>query len=235
MKIHAITVLTVAVVSLGLFTQHAAAVVSIDYNPTNGSNENTGSTAEAIFSFVDQSGDVFIDVQLFNTTPDAIGSTLMAITTDLPDGVDGDDITLQSLSSNFDVFKTDVTLPGSSTFDIGVGLHDKGNPTKVFHGGSPADGLDHGDNAAFRLILDSALTAAQVEDLFADGYGSGLLSTAVRFQNVGPNGELSDVVFGDPRDPVEPNPEPTPIPEPMTTTLGLLSLAGIAVATRRRR
>ena len=235
MKMHVILLLTVAVVSLALFAQSASAVLSIDYNPAVQSNENTGSTATALFNFSDQSGDVFIDVQLFNTTPDAIGSTLMAITMDLPEGIEGGDMSLDSLSSKFDVVQTNVTLPGSSTFDFGVGLHDKGKASKVFHGGPTHDGLDHGDSAAFRLVLDSALTAAQVEDLFADGYESGSLETAVRFQDVGPNGELSDVVYGDPRDPVEPNPEPKPIPEPMTTTLGLLSLAGIAVATRRRR
>jgi len=217
-----------------LLAQSAAAVMTLNYNPSFGSTENTGSTASAVLTFSDVAGDVFVDVQVTNTTPSPFTSTLVGIGLDLPDQFDlSTNITYDPLSSPFTKLFEDVNLQPYGPFEVGVRSAGSGN----FIGGNPSDGLTAGESAEFRLKIDTLLSATQVENLFIDGYTDAPpLATAARFQNV--NGGNSDKVLGgyDPEDRDDPGPSTgNAIPEPMTTTLGLLGLAGLALATQRRR
>ena len=88
-----------------------------------------------------------------------------------------------------------------------------------FTGGNPNEGLppgiDPGDEATF--VVSGAAFAGLTEEEICN-------AIFVRFQQVGPNGNLSDV--GTPGNPV---------PEPMTMLLFGSGLAGVAARVRRRR
>jgi len=235
MRIQLTGILVASLAVVGLISQPASAVMTLNWNHGFGSTNNnpTGATGAADFTFSDQAGGVYIDIQLFNTTPTSLGSELVGITFDVPSTFDNDDFDLDKLNSNFKHLKTNYSFPGVGTFDLATGIRNN------FQGGNPNPGIDAGDDAVFRLILDTNYSATQVEDLFIDGYSSGSLKTAARFQAIGPGGKSDKLSGGytpgdDPDEPDDDVPSGV-VPEPMTTTLGLLGLAGLGIATRRRR
>ena len=95
--------------------------------------------------------------------------------------------------------------------DFGFTTSNNGN----FNGGSPNDGLAPGQSATFSVTGHFGnLTDVQI-----------INSIFVRFQRVGPNGNLSDVGTA----------QPEAVPEPATMFLFGSGLAGIAAWARRRK
>ncbi len=191
-----------------------ASPVELSIAPVFGSTENTGSTATITLAFSEQGLDDLMEVTLANTTDPVLGSKLTAAGIELPD-VLSSSITLATASSYFDQLTFDVNVsPGWIDAPGGYDLilSSDGN----FQGGNPNGSPEAGQSQSVLLNLgDTGLSPAELETAFESFYADFDGNHAIcRFQSVGPNGQLSDMV----------------VPEP--ATLVLLALGGWAVRRR---
>ena len=226
------TLMASAVVFSAAFAGAANATVTLEFNPSWGSTENTGAAATAAFSFSDVASDVGIDLILRNITNGARGglnatsATLVGLAFDLP--------TFTSLSyadggTNFTKLWTNVILPPFETFDFGIST-----PRKTFVGGNPNGGLTSGNTlAVVHFRVNTTLNAAAFEAAFAAGnLVGGDLNAAARFQQVNTGGGSDKVWGGSPPSPLH---QPTAVPEPATWALMILGFSGVGGVIRTRR
>ena len=187
---------------------NSAQALTVSISPTFGSTENTGSTANLNFGFVQQGADVLLNLGIQNTTNGTVGlgatqSTLVGVGFNLP-GIVTSVIAYNPQSSNFT--KTFGSLPGSSgaaalpplgTFDVGISSAGSGN----FVGGNPQQGLTAGQSKLVSFLLGgNNLTAFGVEAAFQNLFATSAFPSpgaqiAGRFQQVNAGGG-SDKVAG---------------------------------------
>lgn len=195
----------------------AAAPVTILFGTDLPSTMNTGVTAQITISFTDHGLDDWMNVAITNTTPTSIGSSLTAVGLELPSWGSVTGFAPSGASSYFDTLTYDVSIsPGwlSSPDGYDVMITSDGN----YEGGSPKGAPKAGETQTVRLNLgNSGMTSDDLEASLASYYASytGRYATA-RFQAVGPNGNLSDMVS---------TPEPA--------TLMLLGLGSLITLRRR--
>lgn len=226
------TLMASAVVFSAALAGAANATVTLEFNPSWGSTENTGAAATAAFSFSDVASDVGIDLILRNITNGARGglnatsATLVGLAFDLP--------TFTSLSyadggTNFTKLWTNASLSPFGTFDFGIST-----PRKTFAGGNPNGGLTSGNTlAVVHFRVNTTLNAAAFEAAFAAGnLVGGDLNAAARFQQVNTGGGSDKVWGGSPPPPLHP---PTAVPEPATWALMILGFSGVGGVIRTRR
>lgn len=205
----------------------SAQAFSLSINPNFGSTENTGSTATLDYNFEQQGDSVLLKLGIANTTNGSVGlgatqSTLVGVALDLlAGGVTS--FTYDSLSSAFTNTYTDPSIPGLASnysFDYGIRSAGPGN----FTGGNPQQGLTVGQSTLVSFLLSgsSPLVASAVESAFLNGYTSGDLKAAGRFQQVNAGGG-SDKVLGGVNQPTQPVPEPGSVMG-LFTVLGALLL-----------
>lgn len=239
-----------------LVSANAAQALTLNFDSTSTSTNDpaTGASAQVDFDFVDrEEGGVQLDLTLLNTTgqldspfgEEATDSEFVAFGFDVSDSISS--YTYDSLSSPFtrlfgDSGLTSDTVEGSAVisgaggqniFDIGIRVAGSG----TFGGGKPDGGLNPGESAQVRFILDTSDNAKAVEQAFANLFNGEEFRAVARFQSVGgtdfegasdkllvnriPNGEPDD--NGD-----------VSVPEPGTLA-GLALIGGSLAAARRRK
>ncbi len=214
---------TVVALALATSTVQAAPYLIMEFmaGPDN-STENTGVRARMTFSFINDAAGDLVSIEIANTTPPEIGSTLTAIALEWPfqiahpvfaDGGEG------SYFHHLD-YNVNVNPKWINAVDgYDVVLTSDGR----FQGGRPhgAPRVGESDTVIFNVGF-SGLTADELHDAFFDFYYStaSLPLAAARFQEVGVGGNLSDMVMMS-----------VHIPEP--SSLLLLGLGGWLIVKRR--
>lgn len=197
-----------------------AATVSLYIDPSFGSSENTGSTAQLDLTFSEDGSDDVLTVLMQNTTDALLGSKLTAVGFELPASLSLSPVfAVGGTSSYFDELDYNVLIsPGSLSapggFDVMI------TSDNNFEGGNANGSPEAGQSQSVILSLgDTGMTPDDLASAFMSYY-SGLSDPFVigRFQSVGPNGEDSDKVGGG-------------IPEP--ASLCLLGIGGLALIRRR--
>ncbi|HEY9616613.1 MAG TPA: PEP-CTERM sorting domain-containing protein [Microcoleaceae cyanobacterium] len=193
-----------------------AEAFTISFDPQFGSTENTGATAALDFNFVQEGSGVRLNLNLANTTDGSAGlgatsATLVGFAFDLASSA-----TVNSFNagtSSFTQYWQDATLNPFGTFDVGVST-----PRNSFAGGNANSGLTAGQTTMVSFLLNSSLSAAQVEQDFLTGFTNGTLGAVARFQQVNAGGGSDKVLGG-----VSGNSEA--VPEP-ATILGVIAAGG---------
>lgn len=227
-------------IALSIAPINPAEAFTLSLNPSNGSTENTGSTALLDFNFVQDGSNVKLNLGVKNTTngSDGLGataSTLVGIGFDLPSFIKS--FSYSAANSSFTKLYGDSKLNTSvsgdaalnpyGTFDVGIRSAGSGN----FAGGNPQSGLTAGQSSLVSFIFSgTGLTANSVESSFLSGMRDKSLGIVGRFQQVNAGGG-SDKVLGSVV-PVTPPPISTPVPEPLTI-LGSIT-AGMAFLGRKK-
>ncbi|MGI0486323.1 hypothetical protein ACN4EK_12855 [Pantanalinema rosaneae CENA516] len=194
-----------------------AEAFTISFNPQFGSTENTGATADLNFNFVQEANNlVRLNLNLTNTTNGTVGlgatsATLVGFAFDVVSGVTFN--SFSAGSSNFTKSWQNVALQPFGTFDLGVST-----PRNSFAGGNANNGLTAGQTTMVSFLLNSSLSAAQVESDFLAGFTNGTLGAVARFQQVNAGGGSDKVLGG-----VTSNSEA--VPEP-ATILGAIAAGG---------
>ena len=176
--------------------------------------------------------DVILTATATNTSD--IASTLMRIAFDLPGGL------ITTLEFNEENGWAVYGASGGSPIaglDVCIGSPPPGPPggggppggvASTCEGGPPEGGILQGQTLVFTFNITTDSSAVALHDATADGYANGSLNSVVKFQQVGPGGELSDFADGTPGN-------GTPIPEPATLALLGIGLLGAGYMARRRR
>jgi len=197
----------------------AAAPVAIHFGTDLPSTMNTGATAQITISFTDHGLDDWMNVAITNTTPTSIGSSLTAAGLELPSWGSVIGFAPGGVSNYFDTLSYDVSIsPGwlSSPNGYDVMITSDGH----YEGGNPKGAPKAGETQTVRLNLgNTGMTSDDLEASLASYYASytGRYAT-VRFQSVGSNGNMSDMIS---------------VPEP--ATLMLLGLGSLSLLRRRPR
>lgn len=230
------TTLAVGVaISATLAAGKPADAFTLSIDPSFGSTENTGAQALLNFNFVDTGSGVRLDLGLLNTTDGSAGlgatrATLVGVGFDLLNGV-----TVSSYSSGSSGF-TQLWTGGSASlsgrtqdgqslgsFDVGISP-----PRNSFNGGNPQAGLTAGSSTLVSFLLGGAnLNASALEASFLQGFSSGDLRVAGRFQQVNAGGGSDKVLGG-----VVKGGNSEAVPEP-STILGVAA-AGAAFMGRKK-
>jgi hypothetical protein len=209
-----------ALLAASCFAGPASAAVTLFFGPPNTSTENTGASVEALFDFVDAGGDVQLNLSISNITDGSLGlhateATLVGLAFDLP--------TYVSLTYNSDGGFTKLwngaTLQPYGGFDVGISP-----PRNSFNGGNPQNGLTAGGTLNVSFLINTTSNAATFESQFLNGFNSGDLRAAARFQQVNAGGG-SDKVLG----------TVSAVPEPSTWALMITGFGLAGAALRRRR
>ncbi|MEQ9000547.1 MAG: PEP-CTERM sorting domain-containing protein [Coleofasciculus sp. B1-GNL1-01] len=236
-----------------LVAANAAQALTINFDSTSTSTNNlaTGASAQVDFDFVDvEGGGVQLDLTLLNTTgqlDDSFGlgatdSEFVAFGFDVSDSISS--YTYNSLSSPFirlfgnDSLTSDTVedaavisgAGGQNVFDIGIRVAGSG----TFSGGNPNGGLNPGQSAQVRFILDTSDNAQAVEQAFANLFNGEEFRAVARFQDVNAGGGSDKLLVNR-----IPNADPddngdVSVPEPGTLA-GLALIGGSLAAARRRK
>ncbi len=205
----------------------SAGVLTLDFGESSlSSNEtSTGASADVTLAFDDEGDGVRLTVTVDNTTDEtdfglgAMEGQLTGFAFDLPGGasyVKGSFTTTGYL----DTLIADASLPPFGTFDLAFA------DNKNFVGGNAKGALPEGQSATMSVLLATTADADMLMEAFSTALFSGELHAALRFQSVGPDGELSDkLLFND----------LNPVPVPGAAALMLTGLIGGAGARRLRR
>lgn len=226
---------TVGIALASTLAANPAQAFSLSLDPKFGSTENTGSTANLDFNFVQSGNNVLLNLGIKNTTNGSTGlgateSTLVGVALDLLGG-GVTSYTYNSLSSAFSKTFTNVSIPGpfgNTVFDYGIRSAGSGN---TFVGGNPQQGLTAGQSTLVSFLLkgNGSLNAAAVENSFLSRFSSGAMSVAGRFQQVNAGGG-SDKVLGGFVEKSQPPAEA--VPEP-TTMLGLATAGALLFGKKK--
>lgn len=199
-----------------------AEAFTISFDPQFGSTENTGATADLDFNFVQEGSAVRLNLNLVNTTNGSVGlgatsATLVGFAFDLASSATFN--SFNAGTSNFTQYWEDARLNPFGTFDLGVST-----PRNSFAGGNANSGLTAGQTTMVSFLLNSSLSAAQVENDFLNGFTSGALSAVARFQQVNAGGGSDKVLGG------VTNSEA--VPEP-ATILGVIAAGGALLGGKK--
>jgi len=202
-----------------------AAVIQVFVDLTQGSTENTGSSATITLDFSEVGVDDLLSITIENTTPVPIGSSLTAVGLELPDLL----LTQTAFAPGgagayFDELMSDVSVsPGWLNAPGGYDLMLTSD--RKFEGGSPQGAPTAGESETVVLRLGNiGLTPDQWSSLVLD-FWAGLSEPCAiaRFQAVGPCGKDSDKVRGD-------------VPDPATLTILLAGgVVWVTCGNRRRK
>jgi len=225
-----------AAIALSIAPINPAEAFTISLNPSNGSTENTGSTALLDFNFVQDGNNVKLNLGVQNTTNGSAGlrataATLVGIGFDLPSFIKS--FTYSAANSTFTKLygdsKLNKSVVGSAalnpygTFDVGIRSAGSGN----FTGGNPQSGLTAGQSSLVSFLFSgTGLTASSVENSFLSGMRDKSLGIVGRFQQVNAGGGSDKVLGG-----VVPE-NSAAVPEPLTI-LGSIT-AGMAFLGRKK-
>lgn len=214
-----------------------AQAFSLSINPQFGSTENTGSTANLDFSFVQSGADVLLNLGIKNTTNGTVGlgatqSTLVGVALDLLGG-GVTSYSYNAMGSSFTNTYKNVSIPGSfgnTAFDFGIRSAGNGN----FVGGNPQQGLTAGQSTLVSFLLkgSGSLSAANVESSFLSRFSSGAMSVAGRFQQVNAGGGSDKVLGGVVETPPSNEPPAEAVPEP-TTMMGLATAGALLFGKKK--
>ncbi len=128
----------------------ADAAFIIDYTGTNYPSQVS---AEAEFAFVDQGGNVRLDLNLENTS--TIDSTITSFAFDLPTGT----MVLSFNEAAGWELSSDTSVSPFGSFTVCIETDSNDNCT----GGNPAGGLTRDQSVTFSFVLDTVLNAALFE------------------------------------------------------------------------
>jgi hypothetical protein len=188
-------------------TSAEAFTISFGANSTSSNNPATGASADVDFNFSQSGSDVLLSLDILNTTGQttfgdgATQATLVGLGFDLIDDITS--YTYDAMSSPFTKLYGDSALTAQSvegsatlqpfgTFDVGIRSAGPGN----FTGGNPTQGLTAGQSTVVSFLVSGMnLIASDVETAFFNGFTSGTLEIATRFQQVNA-GEGSDKLLG---------------------------------------
>jgi hypothetical protein len=185
------------------------------------STENTGVRAQMTFSFTNDAAGDLVSIEIANTTPPEIGSTLTAVALEWPfqianpifaDGGEGS----YFHHLNYNVNVNPKWINAVDGYDVVLTSDGR------FQGGRPhgAPRVGESDIVTFN-VGQTGLTADELYDTFYNFYTTASLPlAAARFQEVGVGGHLSDMVIMD-----------VHVPEP--SSLLLVGLGGWLVTRRR--
>ncbi|MBI3834512.1 MAG: PEP-CTERM sorting domain-containing protein [Planctomycetes bacterium] len=209
---------------LALIPSSAAFAEGFDLviDPSFGSTENTGSTADVHFEFSDDASGDLLTLTFTNTTPLSIGSRLTAVGLEVPRWIiNPTATTLIGPGTYFDTLTYNASIPpGWLNAPGGYDLMFTADG-EFLGGGSPVGAPQAGQSASIVLRLgDTSLTPHDLSVGFQQFYNSQTDRFIIgRFQSIGPHGDGSDKVGGS-------------VPEP--ATILLIALGGVAFACRRR-
>jgi len=185
------------------------------------STENTGVRARLTFSFFDEPGDDLVSVEITNTTPPEIGSSLTSIGLEWPFVIADPVFAPGGMGVYFDHLDYDVNvhpdwINGADGYDAvltGDGSFEGGMPL-----GAPLEGES---DVVVWSVGNTGLSADELFEVFHDFYSTSPPPLAVaRFQAIGGENDFSDKVI-----------VTTYLPEP--SCLLLLGLGGLLANKRR--
>lgn len=214
-------------IAASIAASNPAEAFTMSLDPSQGSTENTGSTALLNFNFVQDGSNVLLNLSIANTTNGSTGlgataSTLVGVGFDLPSVISS--FQYKALGSTFTQLYTDASLNPYGTFDVGIRSDGSGN----FSGGNPQQGLTAGQSTLVSFLFSgNGLTASSVESAFLSGINKGSLDVVGRFQQVNAGGGSDKVLGG-----VVDGGSSAAVPEPLTV-LGAVA-AGGAVLGRKK-
>jgi hypothetical protein len=213
-------------------TPKAEAAFQMTYTGESAPSFISGS---ALFTFSDVGNDVQLALTLTNTST-ATASRIVAFGFDLPTGY----VNVQLTTDNdWNMVPGGDSIGGggvSPTFDVCIESDSNNN----CGGNNPTLGISQGAANALTFVftIDTLSLASDFEASALAHYSNASLqpTSGMRFQSIsGAGGVGSDRAFnGPPSDPDGPT-DPGSIPEPMTLALFGLGLAGLGVASRRRK
>lgn len=194
-----------------------AATINFDYadgsDSSNGADLGTSATLDVTFE--DVGGDVKLSVTATNTSDVTTGGYLTAFGFVLPD-ISGVISTMMDAAYSISEFSGTQTLNNFS-IDLNVGAGTGGD---YEGGGKPAGGIGLGEDGSYMFVLDTALTASELESaFFATDPNS-----AVRFQGL----------IGGGSDKLTNGGGVSEVPLPASAVLLLAGLAGLRVASRKK-
>lgn len=191
-------VLTAIVASLLFTATTHAATLMVTLDASAGSTESTGATAAVTFMFDEVGADDRLTLELANTTPLSIGATLTAFGFELPPALCLTPVFAPGgAGSYFDTLTYDDSVsPG--WLDAPGGYDVMLTSDGSYEGGNANGGpVAQASETVVLSLGDTGMSPSALRDAFFSFYMCTPDNLAIaRFQQVGPNANLSDKVGG---------------------------------------